>query len=711
MSGQATTSAPSSRYKRIASEKRQRLRKNVHILFLGLTAEEADPIITLLRGARLAPRGQQVQSAEEFNIALSERSWDLILSPQIEGVFGAKEAAQILQRLNKDIPIIQLVPESNSQALLQGLKARMATVISLEEQELLLIQIRRQLEHLETRRRLRIIEAELAQTEKQCQHLASLANIPIIYLSTDFVPLYSNPAFADLFGLDDANGIQQESLDKFTVLKDRDRLKTALQDALNNNNHIIKTALKARRIDGTNFHAAFSIQHARYQNQNCLQIMISPDSENSETSFENLDPTTRLYDGNYIVNALEQSVHRALTGGSDCSFLYIRFDNYSALQSELGTTGCDIVLSDVADLIRQKINKTHICARLEEDVFAILFHDPSPDKAMKLADLLCRSIAQLKIEVTGTTVQTTCSIGICSINDNAPHYIELIDRARLAADEARNDGQRGNGIKLFETPADEQDDIDNDSIKMIHDALSNDKFRILFQPIVALASANGWGNYEVFLRLQENENDEGLSPNIFLSTMDHDDTSIQLDRWVIEHTFMQVAEQLKKTQRSRVFINLTASFYQDQEELSWIADKLKKYRIPAELIVFQASESDLSTSQEHAEQFRFGLKKLGCKFCIKHFGISENRELLRIKLKPDLVKLDGSYIQDLNSSAESDQAFAKLIKGLKQADIGNIAPLVEDTRLMGKLWKLGVDYIQGYYLQPPSEEMNYDFFE
>nr|WP_320136041.1 EAL domain-containing protein [uncultured Amphritea sp.] len=711
MNDQATTGAPSGLFKRIVSEKRQRLRKNVHILFLSLTAEETDPIITLLRGARMAPRGQQIQSAEELNAALSERSWDLILSPQIEGQFGAKEAAQIIHRLNKDIPIIQLVPKSSSQALLQGLKARMATVISLDEQELLLIQIRRQLEHLETRRRLRIIEAELAQTEKQCQHLADLASLPIVYLTNSLVPIYSNPAFTELFGLEENNNLEHQTLDKFTVLKDRDRLKTALQDALENSNHIIKTELKARRIDGTNFEAAFTIQHAHYMNQDCLQVMISPDSDDNETTFENLDPTTRLYDADYIINALEKAAHRALIGGADCSLLYIRFDNYSALQSELGVTGSDIVLSDVADLLRKKINKTHICARLEDDVFAILFHDPSPDKAMKLAEHLCSSVAQLKIDVAGTSVQTSCSIGVSTINDNAPHYIELIDRARQAADEARNNGQRGNCVKLFETPEDELEDINDSSIKMIQDALKNDKFHLLFQPIVALASANGWGNYEVFLRLQENENDEALSPNIFLSTMDHSDTSIQIDKWVIEHTFSQMTKQLNHKQRCRIFINLTASFYQAQDELGWIADKLKEHRIPAELVVFQISESDLSTSQLQAEHFRFGLKKLGCKFCIKHFGISENRELLRIKLKPDLVKLDGSYIQDLSSSTESDKAFASLIKDLKHANISNIAPYVEDTQLMGKLWKFGVDYIQGYYLQPPSEEMNYDFFE
>lgn len=709
MSGQATTGTQDALLKRIISEKRQRMRKNVHILFLGLTAEEADPIITLLRGARLAPRGQQVQSEEEFNEALNERAWDLILSPQVEGQFTAKEACQVLQRLNKDIPIIQLVPQNSSKSLLQGLKARMATVISLDEQELLLIQIRRQLEHLENRRQLRIAEAQLAEAEKHCQQLASLSEKAITYLSHTFTSEYINSAFCELFGLENNAASQGELLDKFVAMKDRDQLKAHLQESLELD-HPVKVELTGRRIDGTNFQATFSIQPARYLHQDCLQIIISPDSRQNDKNFENFDPATGLFDRDYMINSLEKAVHKALPGGADCSLLYVKFDNYNSLQSELGATGSDIVLADVAELFRNKINKAHICARLEGGVFAVLFHDPNPEKALKLADLLCQSVTKLNINVTGTTVQTSCSIGVCTINDNAPHFMELLNRARIAADEIGDKNHKGNGVKLFELATDKGEGIDNSAINKICDALDNDQFRILFQPIVGLTTTNGLGNYEVFLRL--NESEEGLSPtNIFLTTMDHAETSIRLDKWVIENAFIRIAEKLKEQQRSRVFINLTARFYQDSDVLNWVSDQLKAYRIPADLIVFQASESDLSTRQVQAEAFRAGLKKLGCKFCIKHFGVSTNRELLRKKLKPDLIKLDGSFIQDLNNSTDTDKAFAAMIKELKKSKIISIAPLVEDTRLMGRLWKLGVDYIQGYYLQPPGKDMDYDFFD
>jgi len=38
-------------------------------------------------------------------------------------------------------------------------------------------------------------------------------------------------------------------------------------------------------------------------------------------------------------------------------------------------------------------------------------------------------------------------------------------------------------------------------------------------------------------------------------------------------------------------------------------------------------------------------------------------------------------------------------------------PLVESAALLSTLWQAGVNYIQGYYLQAPSTEMNYDFSE
>jgi EAL domain-containing protein (putative c-di-GMP-specific phosphodiesterase class I) len=79
-------------------------------------------------------------------------------------------------------------------------------------------------------------------------------------------------------------------------------------------------------------------------------------------------------------------------------------------------------------------------------------------------------------------------------------------------------------------------------------------------------------------------------------------------------------------------------------------------------------------------------------------------------IRSDYVKLDGSYIQDLGKDPEQDEQFFNLVQQLASLDKTTIAPLVENTKAMASLWKAGVDYVQGFYLQPPQENMDYDFF-
>ena len=66
---------------------KKRLRKHVHIMFIGLSSEETAPIIALLRASRLSPRGKHITDEQTFLAALSDHSWDLILCTEDKGDF------------------------------------------------------------------------------------------------------------------------------------------------------------------------------------------------------------------------------------------------------------------------------------------------------------------------------------------------------------------------------------------------------------------------------------------------------------------------------------------------------------------------------------------------------------------------------------------------------------------------------------------------
>lgn len=204
---------------RLSDQRTQQLRKNVHILFLGLKAEETDPIISLLRDARLAPRGRQLHTEAEFIEALSERSWDLIICTTGRDDCSINNAMLHLQRYGKDIPVIQLIPQTDNQLLVQGLKANMQAVVAFDEKELLLINICRELEHLDNRRRMRLAESQLTEAEKRGRLLMERSTLAIAYFDTERL-LLANNAFSMLFGYNNPEKLTGKLIDQFVTSQD-----------------------------------------------------------------------------------------------------------------------------------------------------------------------------------------------------------------------------------------------------------------------------------------------------------------------------------------------------------------------------------------------------------------------------------------------------------------------------------------------------------
>ena len=58
---------------------------------------------------------------------------------------------------------------------------------------------------------------------------------------------------------------------------------------------------------------------------------------------------------------------------------------------------------------------------------------------------------------------------------------------------------------------------------------------------------------------------------------------------------------------------------------------------------------------------------------------------------------------------EAKENAKDLIQTLQSMDKKTVVPLVESAALLSTLWQAGVNFIQGYYLQAPSTEMNFDF--
>ncbi|MGB0733866.1 MAG: diguanylate cyclase domain-containing protein, partial [Pontibacterium sp.] len=492
------------------------MRKNVQIMFIGMSAEDSSAIVRLLRASRLAPRGHLVASEEEFVESLQERSWDVILCTNALDGFNARQAMHLLNRLDKDIPIVQLVPDNDSHYLLNGLKNNMQAVVPMNEPELLVIEIRRELERLDQRRQLRQLQSALTEAERQYDALLDTSSIPIAFLALRSDALiYANTGLAELLGFASADSLINTSFKRYLTSSEHAAFDDSAKAAFNDQVRQHKLTCTAKRADDTEFSADLLLKRTRHKGEDCLQATLNPRLEAQEAIVEetNTDLVSGVYSTAHFNEFLEETLNRALAGGSDCNLLYINLDKYLDIRTEVGIEGCDQIIRDIASLLKKHVNQAHFIARVEEDSFAVIFHDPSPDKALTLADKLCKAIEGNISELAGETIRSTASIGVTTISDNAPTRIVLLERVRLAADEVRAENQVGNGFQLYQHQT-TQDEEANDQITQIERAVNENSMRLLFQPIVSLNQSSPEHHYEAFLRLLD-ENQKEHSPSDF----------------------------------------------------------------------------------------------------------------------------------------------------------------------------------------------------
>ena len=101
------------------------------------------------------------------------------------------------------------------------------------------------------------------------------------------------------------------------------------------------------------------------------------------------------------------------------------------------------------------------------------------------------------------------------------------------------------------------------------------------------------------------------------------------------------------------------------------------------------------------------IHNIGCQLAITRFqGDSRSMKMLK-HLDIQFVRLDGSFTSKLDEN--NDEDIIKMLDILKEQNIRSIVPKVESTQTLAHLWRMGVDYAQGYYIQGPMETMDFDF--
>jgi diguanylate cyclase (GGDEF)-like protein/PAS domain S-box-containing protein len=678
-------------------------------LILEESSNDAEALASSLRNAGYAVRYKHVEDDEDLLAAIEDQSWDMLLAAAQVGDYTAQQACHTIKNAGKDIPVIVMGPEKETQALVNALKAGASSYVLEDESELLLLIIERELANIRERRAHRLCKKQYAESEKRNRVLIDSSRDPIAYIH-EGMHIYANDSYLELFGYENSDDLEGVPIMDLVASEDQQSFKDVLRRL--SQNEIPEGTLEYQVLngEGATFTATMQFSTASIDGEPCSQVIIHQKGDNKELEAElqklrQQDLLTGLFNRQYFSEELKTLAAKTSESGETSALIYIEPDNFKSIKEALGVGGSDLVLADIGQLIKDAFPANAILARYTGTIFTALMENVSPQDIGSTTEKIRATLSEKIFEVEGKTVSTTFSAGIALISETASDAKKLFANAESACAIAKK--ASGNQTHLFS----EEDELanleaDKKMLTLIQLALKNDRFQLHFQPIVSLHAEPG-ERYEVLLRMLDQE-DNIVMPAEFFSSAEQAGLLTEIDRWVIKNTAKSLLGQRKIGKEIQFFIKLCADSIRDPSTLTWISKLLQAARLHGSSMVFELSERSAIENLTITKTLSNGLKQLNCHFAIDHVGSDAGAIDYLKQLSVSFVKIDGSIIQNIND--EKNIAFIEQLTELgRSKGFQTIAEHVQDPACLAVLWQHGVNFIQGHYLQKPEGDLDYDF--
>lgn len=684
----------------------------LHLLIVDESSNDAEMITNVLRNAGHAVRPTRVEDDEDMEAALNNQNWDLIIAADKLTYIDVYKAISLLQESGKDIPLIVVANGADNITVSEALKAGACDLVHKDEEpDHLQYIVQREIKALQDRRNLRKYSNAMRESEKRCRNLLDSSRDAITYVH-EGMHLYANQVYMELFGYDDPEDIDGMPIMDMVAPEDHETFKKFLRSFAKDKDQAQgEIEVRGIRTDSKEFNAVMEFTPASVDGEACTQIIIRTASnkelEKQLSILSKQDLLTGIYNRQYFMERLEVSVSRANTESIRSAMMYISLDDFNSIKEAVGIASSDLVLSDIAKLLSNHVDEPDIIARFGDHTFTLLLNESTNEGAEAFAEKLRQIIEDHISDVSGQSVTLTASFGISPIGENSTNAQDILSRADLACGIAISEG--GSRCHLHNPIADEQAGKERNAawVETINDALDNDSFFLIFQPIVSL-HGDTKENYEVLLRMQNNEGKE-VMPEQFIQAAEQSELMPQIDRWVIKHALQRLASEHANNKQTNFFIKLSSTSLGDATLLPWLSEQIKENRLSGDSIIFELDESSSMMHLTEAKAFIAGVKQLRCQIVLDHFGSGMNSIKNLKHLDVDFLKIDGTLIHSLADDNQNQETVKSIIQTAHSMGKLTIAEFVQDANSLALLWQFGVNYIQGYFLQEPNTALDYDF--
>jgi len=394
---------------------------------------------------------------------------------------------------------------------------------------------------------------------------------------------------------------------------------------------------------------------------------------------------------------IQQFLETARNDGAEHALCYLDLDHFHLINDSCGHFAGDECLRQIGGLLSAQPRGSDILARLAADQFGMLLHDCGVEEAENFTRGVLELLRQFTFEWEGELFNVTASFGLVPINNDSASMARLLSSAETACNVVKDSG--GNNLHVSD-PDDKaltQRLDESYWVSQIHLALRDNRFRLFFQPITPIGNPDQEGDhFEILIRMMD-ENEQLVSPGIFLQAAENYYLSPQIDRWVIKNVEAWLRRNPDHIERlAKCAINLSGHSLGNKDILNFICETFEHSPVPTAKICFEVTETAAISHLYQAIEFIKTLKSRGFYFSLDDFGSGFSSFAYLKNLPVDYLKIDGQFVRQIHNNIV-DRAMVKSINEIgKVMGKQTIAEFVENQEIMDILETLNVDFAQGH---------------
>jgi len=608
---------------------------------------------------------------------------------------------KIKQQSAPEIPVLIVREHVDEAAIADAMRLGAQDVVSLANRSRLQSVATRELRAHRLERALSSTLSSAREYREQLQKFLEGSADAITHVQEGII-VDANRAWLELFGYSGEDALTGTPLMDLFEPETHPALKGALVACMQGKwtDHGLK--VQALLSDGSNLPLVLTLAKADYEGEPATRISIPAGNKKDHDLEVELaeavknDPTTRFLQQRYLIDAIHARCASPMKGGVR-QFAYIKPDHFVEIQSSIGVLASEDFMAQLAELLRMQLASADLCGRFGGNGLLILLERGAARDVEAWAENVVKRVSEHTFVFDEKNLSATVTVGLGLLPASNPDVAAAISDAVNAARRGRELG----GNQMYAIDKSDTDTrvqaYDKIWVKHIKSALMENRFRLVQQPVASLLGEDK-GMFDVLVRMLDEQGTEVL-PAEFMAAAERNDLMKNIDRWVIGASMSFAANR----RAACIFVRVSKDTVLDKSLTGWLETQLRSLKIEPKRLCFQVAE-DLATQYvRQAIELADNLRKLGFRFALEHFGTGRDPLKLLSSIPMNFIKIDGSLMQGLPTNQLQQQRVKGLVEAAKRKGVETIAERVEDANTMAVLWQLGIEFIQGYFVNAPED--------